>query len=130
MTGESLVDRYRATPDGEIEYAAAELTATASRLLCQMNRAGGVALADIAERLHVSEDRVIEVLEGDGNIRIAALAKYATALGYRVSFTVSPIGDPGYEGVNSGPSIGRVRDDVELDGPFHTPARTGRRPRR
>jgi hypothetical protein len=38
--------------------------------------------------------------------------------------------DRGYENVDSGPSLGRVGDDVSLDGPFNTPARTGRRPRR
>ncbi|MFD3506768.1 helix-turn-helix domain-containing protein [Nocardia sp. NPDC058666] len=90
--------RYAATAQGAIELAAASATAEVSRLFRWLSTRSGPKQKQIADLLKVSEGRVSQVLNGDGNVTVAALAKYARAYGYTLSLTLTPIedGTPSY----------------------------------
>jgi transcriptional regulator with XRE-family HTH domain len=45
----------------------------------------GLRAKDIAERLGITEGRVSQVLNGDGNIRVATLGKFLSAMGFQPS---------------------------------------------
>lgn len=83
-------ERWRALDRGAIELAAAELTATTTRLLACMYKDSFLNAAEVGRRVGVGEAWVRNLLDGDGDIRIASLAKLARACGYTVSITVEP----------------------------------------
>lgn len=94
MTGseaaETLMERIDGDPQLAPELAAARLTTQVEYLLSSMLEASVVNQRQVAERLGVTEGRVSQVLNGDGNIRIAALGRYARALGYTLKFSAEP----------------------------------------
>jgi transcriptional regulator with XRE-family HTH domain len=49
------------------------------------------AIRECAERMGISENRVTDLLEGDGNLRVYSLAKLAHALGYTVNIALRAI---------------------------------------
>lgn len=99
---ESEFSRYASTAVGAIEPAAATATAEVSRWLAEVSRVSRRRRKDVAELLGVSEGRVSEVLTGDGNITVAALAKYARAYGYSLTFQLVPV-DEGVPPVDVAP---------------------------
>jgi len=93
MTSDDLdteYGRYAATRKGAIELAAAAATAEVSRLFHWLPRASSRKQKEISRDLEVTEGRISQVLNGDGNVTVAALAKYLRAYGYRLKFQVSP----------------------------------------
>jgi transcriptional regulator with XRE-family HTH domain len=72
-----------ADPSDALDLAAARLAVDVCALLGQAFEASGLRAKQLAERLGVSEGRVSQVLNGDGNIRVATLAKFLSAMGYR-----------------------------------------------
>ncbi|NEW33790.1 helix-turn-helix transcriptional regulator [Nocardia cyriacigeorgica] len=97
MTGrETEYTRYAGTPQGAIELAAAGATAEVSRLFHRLAKTSGRKQNQVAELLKVTEGRVSQVLNGDGNVTIAALAKYARAFGYSLTFKLTPA-EPGVD---------------------------------
>ncbi|AEF40246.1 hypothetical protein [Hoyosella subflava] len=104
----SMVEQYAKTSRGAAELAAAEFTASISRLLWRAAKASPVRQGTVAETLGVSEGRVSQVINSDGNIYTAAFAKYMMTLGYRVKVVVEPI-NSSYPTIDSEPSRGRPR---------------------
>lgn len=102
---ESEYARYAASSKGAIELAAAAATAEVSRLFQQVIGLSKRKQRDVADAIGVSESRVSQVLNGDGNVNVAALAKYARAYGYQVRFVLTPID----AGVQALPEVGRRR---------------------
>ncbi|MFD3704512.1 helix-turn-helix domain-containing protein [Nocardia sp. NPDC058658] len=102
--------RYAGTAQGAIELAAASATAEVSRLFRWLSARSGPKQKEIAELLKVSEGRVSQVINGDGNVTIAALAKYARAYGYTVTVTLTPA-EPGLA-AHSPTSTERRRSDT------------------
>jgi len=47
--------------------------------------------AQLADKVGVAEARVTEILESDGNLRVATVGKMFAALGYRVQLTLEPL---------------------------------------
>lgn len=84
-------ERYAATPKGAIELAAAEATTCVSRLVLKARLSSVLTHEDVADLLGVTESRVSTVLASDGNLTVAALAKYLRAYGYRLDITAHPI---------------------------------------
>lgn len=88
-----------ADPKYQIEAAAAELAIEMSEILRHAFRAReDIGQNSLAEILGVSEGRVSQVLNGDGNFHVATIAKYLRALGYvlhvrpeRVQVEVPPL---------------------------------------
>lgn len=88
----TLVEQRASTQSGGLGLAAARLAVETAQLL----KAAFAARKDIdqqalAEVIGVSEGRVSQVLHGDGNVHIATLARYLTALGYEAELTARPL---------------------------------------
>lgn len=94
MTDQSdptLVDEEQATDAGAQGLAAADLAGQVMRLLQQALDASELDQKSLAEKLGVTQGRVSQVLNGDGNMKIAAVARYLRALGYETQLTASPV---------------------------------------
>lgn len=89
-TTDTEYTRYARTLQGAVELAAAAATAEVSRILHRISNTSPRKQTQVADLLEVTEGRVSQVLNGDGNVKIAALAKYARAFGYKLSFTLTP----------------------------------------
>ena len=77
--------------EGAQGLAAADLAGQAMRLLHQALEVSELDQKALAEKLGVTQGRVSQVLNGDGNLRIAALARYLRSLGYEVTLTAAPV---------------------------------------
>ncbi|WP_349270925.1 helix-turn-helix domain-containing protein [Mycolicibacterium parafortuitum] len=80
----SLYDEYASTIEGAVDLAAAEVSRQVATLLAQALNASPRDQRQLASILGVSEARVSQVVNGDGNLRVGAVAKYMRALGYKV----------------------------------------------
>ncbi len=87
----TLIDEEQATDAGAQGLAAADLAGQVMRLLQQALDVSQLDQKALAERLGVTQGRVSQVLHGDGNMKIAAVAKYLRALGYETRLTASPV---------------------------------------
>lgn len=77
-----------ADPAYQLEESAAELALEVSVMLRHAKEARpDIDQKALAKLLQVSEGRVSQVLNGDGNIHVATFAKYMRALGYKVGLT-------------------------------------------
>ena len=90
----TLIEAEEATETGAQGLAAADLAAQVMRILEQALDASGLDQKALAERLGVTQGRVSQVLNGDGNLRVAAVARYLRALGYETHLSATPV-DPG-----------------------------------
>jgi transcriptional regulator with XRE-family HTH domain len=94
MTAESnptLTDEEQATDAGAQGLAAADLASQVMLLLQQALDASELDQKALAEKLGVTQGRVSQILHGDGNMKIAAVARYLRALGYETRLTASPV---------------------------------------
>lgn len=87
---ESLVDKLESSPTGQLEMAAARAAVSAVFLMNRAAEARGITQRELAERVGVTESRVSQVLNGDGNVRLSTLAKFLRALGYRLRLSATP----------------------------------------
>jgi len=87
----TLIETIEADPTRSLDLAAAKLAMAVDILMSAMLRTSGSTQKDIAERIGVSEGRVSQVINSDGNLRIAALARYAGAMGYTIELGVTPL---------------------------------------
>lgn len=87
----SLIEEVEATDAGAQGLAAADLAGQVSRLinaaLCESN----LDQKDLAEKVGVTPGRVSQVVNSDGNLRIAAVARYMRAMGYELTITATPV---------------------------------------
>ncbi|MBV5242336.1 helix-turn-helix domain-containing protein [Mycolicibacterium sp. PAM1] len=88
---QTLVDEERATDDGAQGLAAADLAGQVMRLLQQALDASDLDQKALADKLGVTQGRVSQVINGDGNMKIAAVARYLRALGYETYLAASPV---------------------------------------
>ncbi len=77
-------------PDA-LEQSAARLAVDAVAMMNRARETAGVSQKELAARLGVGESRVSAILNGDGNVRMATLARVFRALGYRVRLDVQPV---------------------------------------
>jgi transcriptional regulator with XRE-family HTH domain len=83
----SLAEEYDETEEGAQDLAAADLAAQAIDLISRALQASDLDQKALAAKLGVTEGRVSQVVNSDGNLRIAALARYLRALGYNASIS-------------------------------------------
>lgn len=88
---QTLIDEERATDDGAQGLAAANLAGQVMRLLQQALDASEMDQKALADKLGVTQGRVSQVINGDGNMKIAAVARYLRALGYETHLAASPV---------------------------------------
>lgn len=84
------IDEEQATDAGAQGLAAADLAAQTMRLLHQALEASDVDQKTLAEKLGVTQGRVSQVINGDGNMKVAAVARYLRALGYETRLSATP----------------------------------------
>jgi transcriptional regulator with XRE-family HTH domain len=87
----SLIEEYEATDEGAQGLAAADLAAQVLNLLRKALDASGMDQKELASKVGVSEGRVSQVLNGDGNLRTAGFARYLRALGYKATISAEPV---------------------------------------
>lgn len=87
----TMIDEEKATDAGAQGLAAADLAGQVMRLLQQALEASKLDQKSLAEKLGVTQGRVSQVLNGDGNMKVAAVARYLRALGYETRLTASPV---------------------------------------
>jgi len=104
----TLVEQEQATDAGAQGLAAADLAGQVMRLLEQALEASGLEQKDLAETLGVTQGRVSQVFNGDGNMRIAAVARYLRALGYETHLSATPV-VPGRPALPAAPRRTRQR---------------------
>jgi transcriptional regulator with XRE-family HTH domain len=75
----------------ELERSAARLAVNAVAVMNRARETADVSQRVLAERLGVGESRVSQILHGDGNVRMATLARVLRALGYQVRLDVQPV---------------------------------------
>jgi transcriptional regulator with XRE-family HTH domain len=90
-TEPTLIEQEEATDTGAQGLAAADLAGQVARLLEQALDASGMDQKALAEKLNVTQGRVSQVLNGDGNMRVAAVARYLRALGYQARVSAAPV---------------------------------------
>ena len=92
MTSESkpLIEELEEDPRVRSELAAARLASTVGALMEQVGEASPVKYKDVAAAMGVSAGRVSQILSGDGNVRIATLARFLDACGYELELTARP----------------------------------------
>lgn len=94
MTRTSMYEERASTPDGVLGLAAANLAGRVVRLLLQAKERSKITSRDLAERLGITEGRVSQVLNGDGNVHVATLARFLRAMGMRLELSVVPADAP------------------------------------
>jgi len=90
----TLIEQEEATDAGAQGLAAADLAGQVVRLLEQALDASGMDQKALADKLDVTQGRISQVLNGDGNMRVAAVARYLRALGYQTHISAVPV-EPG-----------------------------------
>jgi len=86
-----MVEERGSTPRGAQALAAAKLAIRVIRLIWYAKGAARITSKVLADRLGVTEGRVSQVINGDGNVHIATLARFMHAMGYEVQIKATPI---------------------------------------
>lgn len=97
----TLIEHEEATPVGQREMAAARAEVRVSNLLKKALRLSGMSQRELAERLGVTEGRVSQVINSDGNLRITTVARYLRVMGYELHIDATAA-DPGVRALRSG----------------------------
>lgn len=89
----TLIQQVEAAAAPAREMAAARFALSVRNALEAAFRAWGREKSDLAKDLGVSVSAVCQVLDGDGNVRVSTIARYARALGYQASLRLDPVED-------------------------------------
>jgi DNA-binding phage protein len=84
----SLVDKLR--EEHPLDMAAAGAAVSAVAVMNKATAFSGVTREEIADELGIPLERVDEVLDGDGNVRVSTLARFLHVAGYQLKLVVSP----------------------------------------
>lgn len=90
----TLVDEVESTREGQLGMAAARAAVEAVALINRAVDTSGLSQVGLSSRLGLTEGRVSQVVNGDGNLRVSTLARFVRAAGYRLRLTVEPA-EPG-----------------------------------
>lgn len=86
----SLVELEESTDEGKREMSAARAEVRVSNLLRKAFRLTRKSQRQLAEKLGVTEGRVSQVLNSDGNLRITTIARYLRVMGYELQLEAVP----------------------------------------
>lgn len=89
----SLYDKFSSTLAGKLSLAAADSALSVIDLLHAAKSRSGLTSREIASRLNVTEGRISQILNGDGNLHVATIARFLGACGYRFSVEAIPQSD-------------------------------------
>lgn len=85
----SMVEEREATPEGRVALNGARAAVKIISLLNEAFNESGISRQELAHHLGVTEGRVDEILSGDGNLRIATVARVFHILGYKLNFVLA-----------------------------------------
>lgn len=98
----SLAAKRRSTVEGVLSLSAAKLALQVAGMLESAKESSGFTSRQLSSRMNVSEGRISQILNGDGNLRIATVGRFLRACGYElelsaiakddVSKTIRPVG--------------------------------------
>lgn len=89
----TVIEQAERHPAAARELAAARLAVNIGWALNAAVRARGWQAKRLAAELGVGESAVSQVLNGDGNLRVATIGRYARALGYQPKIFLEPVED-------------------------------------
>jgi len=92
MTSTSEIARIEADPVERASLAAAALANAVGSLMEQAIDGSGLSKQEIASRMGVTPARISQLLSGDGNVRIATLARLLEATDFEVTVVAKPRG--------------------------------------
>lgn len=111
----ALVDEAASTDVGTTHMAAARASVQAISLLVRAHEESGKRQNEIAELLGISEGRVSQILNGDGNVRIATLARVLAATGFDLVLGATPSVQGVLAKNDPGPQITQRRGYVAVE---------------
>ena len=86
----SMFARRQASRVGAAGLSAARFAMQVIRLFVAAKNESGLSAKEIASRLEITEGRVSQVMNGDGNVHVATLARFLHAMGYDLSLRAVP----------------------------------------
>lgn len=89
--GLTFIEEAEANPGDAQELAAARFALSVEQGLGEAFALAGMDRTTLARGLGVSPSAVSQVLDSDGNLRIATIGRYARALGYQASLRLDPV---------------------------------------
>ena len=89
----SLIEEAESTPRGAQEMAAARLALSVTAVLDEAMQRSGLPQRELAERLGLTEGAVSQVLNGDGNLRIATVGRYLRAAGFQCQLALERVSE-------------------------------------
>lgn len=81
----TLYEQEMETEHGRHGLAAAAAASQTMSVLERAKATSGITNKELADRLGVSEGRVSQVLNGDGNLHIATVARFLSAIGFHLA---------------------------------------------
>ena len=90
----TVIEEAERNPAAARELAAARLATGIVWALNEALRVRGWQAKQLAAALGVGESAVSQVLNGDGNLRVATIGRYGRALGYQAKVVLEPV-EPG-----------------------------------
>jgi len=90
MTEWTLVEHEEASEVGRLDMAAARLSVQTLTVLNKAVESSGISRRTLAEKIGVSEGRVSQVLNGNGNLQAATVARFLRAVGYQAQLMAVP----------------------------------------
>ncbi|MDQ4491131.1 helix-turn-helix domain-containing protein [Sinomonas sp. ASV486] len=85
----SLAERLEL--ESPLHAAAADAAIEAVSLINEAMEASGTRQNKLAELLDITDGRVSQVVNGDGNVRVSTLARFLRAAGYRLQLAAYPV---------------------------------------
>lgn len=88
MTDETRVSAYAlraSTQEGRLSLAAAKLALRVTDMLQAAKNQSGLNGRQLAARMDVSEGWISQILNSDGNLRVATIARFLAACGYELT---------------------------------------------
>jgi transcriptional regulator with XRE-family HTH domain len=96
----SLIEQVEVTPAGAQEMAAARLAVSIESMLDRTMRASGMSQADLAQVLGLTEGRVSQIMNSDGNLRVGTIGRVFRALGFNARLELDPVMPAGRTGTD------------------------------
>ncbi|WP_410794080.1 hypothetical protein [Kribbella sp. C-35] len=85
-----MFERHAATPQGRLATIAAKAAFKVVDLINSAKTAAKVSNKQMALDLGVTDGRVSQVLNGDGNLRVATIARFLAVCGYELEISARP----------------------------------------
>lgn len=97
-----------------LDAAAAKAAVESVALINSVVEDAGLLQSELAKALGLTEGRVSQVLNGDGNVRVSTLARFLRAAGYDLDIAATPVAKPAAE----------FDDEDATDGPVYVAYKT------